>query len=106
MDKFTQLRNKADKLLNNLSVATTCSQNVNIQGLLHQLDTYHIELILQYKELQDTHILLHNTHSRLKEIHYRHYEVAPVSYVALNQELKIIELNQTITSLLERSKKQ
>lgn len=96
MNKFSKLRKQAEKIL--LSTPRDDAQNQQPDPLkvLHELDTYQVELELQNKELQASN------HKLVTEIeaHYRHYEIAPVGYLTLNDKGKILELNSTLATML------
>lgn len=94
-EKLSNLRQRAEEILkaNPLGKATN---NSELAKVLHELDTYQIELELQNEELQKTEKELRNE----AKSHFRHYEMAPVAYVTLNNKNNIIELNKTFVDML------
>ncbi len=108
MDKFAELRKKAQSLLDKTSSSSLATQGFDFFTLLHELDTYRIELELQNDELQRTNSELQTIQKQLEDeiaTHYQHYDIAPVGYVSLGSTGKILELNQTLASMLGKSKK-
>ena len=98
MNKFSELRKKAEAILLSTASSSSSTTNQTIDGIkvLHELDTYQIELELQNKELQESN----RKFAEEVETHHRHYEVAPVGYVTLSEKGSVLELNQTLASML------
>lgn len=94
-DKSSNLRQRAEAILNANS-SGNAANNSKLAKLLHELDTYQIELELQNQELKNTDQELRNEAA----IHFRHYEMAPVGYVTLNTKSNILEINKTLVSML------
>jgi diguanylate cyclase (GGDEF)-like protein/PAS domain S-box-containing protein len=67
------------------------------QELLHELQVHQIELEMQNDELMQTLDSLDRAHSRYLDL----YELAPVGYLTLSPEGKIIEINLTASNLLD-----
>ncbi|SIS44498.1 bifunctional diguanylate cyclase/phosphodiesterase [Neptunomonas antarctica] len=102
-DKFFDLRKRAEDILKMISEPTNVQKDSDLFRLLHELDTYRIELELQNEELHTANTELHILQDTLKEeiaIHFRHYDIAPVGYVTLDRSYSIIELNQTLVRML------
>ena len=55
MNKFAHLRKQAEEILKTSIGSTAATHDVKTLQLLHELDTYQIELELQQRELQETH---------------------------------------------------
>jgi len=106
MSKFASLRKRAEEVLKVSTDSIPKTQDVEFLHLLHELDTYRIELELQHNELHEANAQLHETHKQLQKIHYRHYEIAPIGYITLDQKNLILEVNQTLASMLGLTKKQ
>ncbi len=100
-EKSYNLRQRAEERLkaHSLDKAPNSSE---LAKVLHELDTYEIELELQNEELQKTEKELRNEAA----VHFRHYEIAPVAYVTLNSKNNIIELNKTFVSMLGLASKE
>ncbi|MDO9269126.1 MAG: EAL domain-containing protein [Methylobacter sp.] len=73
----------------------------SMEKLLHELRAHQIELEMQNEELQHARAALEASHSRYLNL----YEFAPIGYLTLTPEGKIIEINLTAAALLgvERS---
>lgn len=73
----------------------------SVEELLHELRAHQIELELQNEELQRARAALEISHNRYLNL----YEFAPVGYLTLTSDGKIVEINLTAAMLLgvERS---
>ena len=56
-DKFYQLRKRAEETLGISKTPDTPDENVDLFRLLHEIDTYRIELELQNDELQNIFLI-------------------------------------------------
>ncbi|MFT5718360.1 MAG: diguanylate cyclase (GGDEF)-like protein/PAS domain S-box-containing protein [Oleiphilaceae bacterium] len=99
--KLANLRQHAETILNANSVGKMPHSD-QLAKVLHELDTYQIELELQNEELLQTEKELRTEAA----IHFRHYEMAPVAYVTLNTKNNILELNKTFLSMLGLTRKE
>lgn len=107
-DKFSQLRKRAEAILKLKSNVGSNDNNLDLIRLLHELDTYRIELELQNEDLHTANTELNDFQERLKEeisVHFRHFDIAPVGYLTLDDANKIIEVNQTLALKLKLDKK-
>ncbi|EGW21070.1 putative bifunctional diguanylate cyclase/phosphodiesterase [Methylobacter tundripaludum] len=68
----------------------------SVEKLLHELRVHQIELEMQNEELQHARVSLEASHNRYLNL----YEFAPVGYLTLTPEGKIIEINLTAAALL------
>ena len=68
----------------------------SVEKLLHELQSHQIELEMQNEELQRARAALEASHNRYLSL----YEFAPVGYLTLTPEGKIIEINLTAAALL------
>jgi len=101
-DKFNGLKQRAELLLTDTEPCADADSLYEIRSLLHQLDTYRLELELQHEILQ-------NTHRQLQDIHQDYlnlYNFAPVAFVTLDTSGCIRQANQTLAVLLGISKQQ
>uniref|UniRef100_UPI00356894B6 diguanylate cyclase domain-containing protein n=1 Tax=Neptunomonas sp. TaxID=1971898 RepID=UPI00356894B6 len=106
-DKFSELRKKAEDILKLFNHVDTVANNTDLAKLLHELDTYRIELELQNEELQLTNAELNSLQDELEEeisVHFRHYDIAPVGYVTIDVYKNILEVNQTLAGKLGLNK--
>ncbi|MDO7711865.1 MAG: EAL domain-containing protein [Pseudomonadota bacterium] len=94
-EKFTNLRQRAEEILKANSIGEV-PYSTELAKVIHELNTYQIELELQNKELQKAEKELRTE----IDLHFRHYEMAPVAYVTLNNKNNIIELNKTFVNML------
>lgn len=105
-DKFSALRQRAEKLLNPSEVSIlsdSISDSISeIRSTIHELYTYRIELELQNDELL-------STQSQLQEVSQDYldlYDFAPVAYVTLNDGGLILKANNRLATLLDATKQQ
>jgi PAS domain S-box-containing protein len=107
-DKFAELRQHAEaKLMNKTSISDLNNQDIDFFELLHELDTYRIELELQNDELQQVNNELEVVQKMLLEetsSHSRYYELASEGYITVDKKWSIIKLNMTFCSMLVRNK--
>ena len=92
-EKFSELRKKAEDILKLFNHVDTVANNTDLAKLLHELDTYRIELELQNEELQLTNAELNSLQDELEEeisVHFRHYDIAPVGYVTIDVYKNIV----------------
>ncbi len=93
--KFNALRKRAEALLSAPYVASVGHSMEEFCELLHELDTYRIELELQNDELLETQKQLQDTTQEYIDF----YNFSPVGYVTLNSEGTILKANRTLASL-------
>ncbi|MFQ3235190.1 MAG: diguanylate cyclase (GGDEF)-like protein/PAS domain S-box-containing protein [Paraglaciecola sp.] len=106
-DKFSQLRKRAENIIKTTSNSAIIDKNSELFRLLHELDTYKIELELQNEDLHAANTTLNILHDKLKAeiaIHYRHFDIAPVGYITLDSSHNIVEINQTLVEQLKLAK--
>jgi PAS domain S-box-containing protein len=107
-DKFAELRQQAEAILKKkTSISDLNNQEIDLFVLLHELDTYRIELELQNDELQQTtHDLEAAQKMLLDEIssYSRYYELSSEGYITVDKQWSIIKLNMTFCSMLARNK--
>ncbi|MCM2285199.1 MAG: PAS domain S-box protein [Desulfobacula sp.] len=100
-EKFNELRRQAEELMSKSDFSRTVVAVEDPLRLIHELQTFQIELELQNEEL-------HRSQQELMEfkIHYTQlYDFTPVGYVTLDSKGKIINANLTLARMLatERS---
>lgn len=106
-DKFSQLRKRAEDILKMTSNSAVVDNTIDLFRLLHELDTYRIELELQNEDLHIANTELNTLHDKLKEeisVHFRHFDIAPVGYITLDGSHSVVEINQTLSTKLQRDK--
>ena len=92
------LRQRAETKLDNKK--SECFQNIQIDelnALLHELQVHQIELEMQNEELKHANAQAENALSKYYEL----YDLAPVGYFTINEQGKILEVNQVGADLLE-----
>ncbi|MFT5698588.1 MAG: PAS domain S-box-containing protein [Desulforhopalus sp.] len=92
---FSDLRKRAQKFLSEKSQAQEMS-NAAVQRLVHELDTYQIELELQNEDLRNLQEELERSRSRYATL----YDFAPIAYMTLSDKGMILEANLTSGGLL------
>lgn len=94
-DRLSALRIRAQKLMSTKTGAPAIPQK-DIMELVHELDTYQIELELQNEDLRNAQIELERSRHRFSDL----YDFAPVAYLTLSNNGKIIEANLTAADML------
>ena len=87
------MRQQAEDIIKNKSDDQVSAHDVDVLTILHELDTYRVELEIQNQELT-------TAYAKLDDIHHRHYEIAPIGYMTLDHKSEIVEVNQTLVDLL------
>jgi len=97
-----QLRKSAEKKLHKSGVATIDALGLSpqeIQQVIHELQVHEIELRMQNEELRRTESQLGEAWAKYREL----FDLAPVGYVTLDQNLKITEINRAGIRLLGKN---
>ena len=95
-NNISDLRERARRFLAAEPEMAEMSQ-VDIQNLVHELNTYQIELELQNEDLRNTQEELERSRVRYADL----YEFSPVAYFTINDKGLIVKANLTAGSLLE-----
>ena len=91
---------------NKLEASIDLLQNVpantlqEVKRLAHELSVYSIEIEMQNDELIDTQVKLESAQKELADL----FEYAPVGYIVINEEAKILKANNTICKMLNIEK--
>jgi PAS domain S-box-containing protein len=67
-----------------------------LQAVLHELETYQIELEMQNRELSESREALEESHDRFVNL----YDFAPIGYVTFDEQGIMKELNLTLATML------
>ena len=99
--RIRALRQKAEKLLREAPENLALTSAKDLQGLVHSLSVYQIELEMQNDELRRSREELEQSRSEYADL----YDFAPVGYLTLDENGLITRANLTGTNLLgiERS---
>tara|TARA_R110002050_G_scaffold9504_1_gene33260 strand:+ start:412733 stop:414682 length:1950 start_codon:yes stop_codon:yes gene_type:complete len=107
-DKFSELRHHAEAILKKKhTVLDFNQQNIDFFEVLHELDTYRIELELQNDELHYANHELVVMQKILQEeisLHSRYYESSSEGYITVDKTWSVVKLNMTFCSLLAHNK--
>ena len=95
------LRRKAKKLLSEMPESLALTAVKDLQGLVHSLSVYQIELEMQNEELRRSREQLEQSRSEYAEL----YDFAPVGYLTFDGRGLITKANLTACGLLGIEKK-
>jgi len=99
MNKFVELRQKAEVILKKQPISTDDSALHDIQSALHELNVRQVELELQNEELTAQNAALRLAHNLLEISQKKYvdlYDFAPVGYCTLDQDGWVVEANLTV----------
>ncbi len=89
------LRNQAEKRLAAMPKPSGVS-NADTASLIHELQVHQVELEMQNEELREAQAVIENSQKRFSDL----YDFAPVGYLTLDNEGKIIEANLKTAEIL------
>jgi len=98
-NKFSELRKKAQAFLASKPEKATEKADIyraDVRQLIHELDTYQIELELQNEDLRTAQQELEKSRHRYADF----YDFAPVAFITANDKGLIIEANLTAGDML------
>ena len=95
-DHMTSLRRRAEELLATGRPRLEAVERSDLEALVHELQVSHIELELQNEELLRARQQLEASRDRYQEL----YDLAPVGYLRLDSEGRVLEANLTAAVLL------
>lgn len=95
--RYRELREEARRRLENLSARNEPLDPRDMQALLEELHIHHIELEMQNEELASTRERLEHSQKYVHDL----FTDAPVGYLVLDEEGRIIEANRTVCSLFD-----
>jgi PAS domain S-box-containing protein len=101
---FEDLRKRAAQKIGDHNTDSDHVENMSIDELRHvieELKIYRIELEMQNQELLETQNKLEKSRQKYSDL----YDFAPVSYLTLNRDGKIMEANLTATKIIDVPRK-
>lgn len=90
------LRERAEELLRTRVQDVPALSTSDVQSLLHELNVNQAELEIQNEELRQSQVELAEARDRYVDL----YEFAPVGYITLNRNGRILEANLTAAAML------
>ncbi len=84
-----------EQLIGRLRTLEARGANDAAQALIHDLEVHQIELEIQNRELRQAHAALEESRAKLADL----YELAPIVYMALDEQGRILEANLTASAL-------
>ncbi|RYD82100.1 MAG: PAS domain S-box protein [Sphingobacteriales bacterium] len=94
------LRQRAEEVLNKLTLDNDITFPKEIKRLLHELQVYRVELEMQNDELHAVQTDLEKSRNRYADLYY----YAPVGYITLNNRAEILMLNVTAGHMIGYSR--
>lgn len=94
-ERLTQLRKRAESIMSSKETTLLEMTFPNARQMLHDLDTYQIELELQNEELRRTQEELEKSRQRFTDL----YDFAPVGYLTISANGLILEANLTAVDM-------
>lgn len=94
IERRSKLRREAESMISSMSPNQLTAQPNEV--LVHELLVHKVELEMQNEELRDSHHAMEVARDRYLHL----YELSPISYITLNIEAKISEINLTACNLL------
>jgi PAS domain S-box-containing protein len=101
-ERFAELRRRALAVLDSCEKTDPEIFNGNIKRLIVELDTNRVELELQNEDLRIAQAEIEMSRLNYNEL----YEFAPVGYLTLDGDCRIVEANRQAARMLRMSKKQ
>ena len=95
------LRQRAEDLLRAKPADMPTMPTADVQALVHELNVYQMELEIQNEELRQAQLELAHSRDRYADL----YDFAPVGYVTLDKDGRILEANLAAATLLQVERK-
>jgi PAS domain S-box-containing protein len=91
-----EFRHQAEAMLTQGALVGAPKSDVDIRRLLHELQVHQIELEIQNEALRSVHAELEASRDRYRDL----YDNAPVAYLTLSRDLRLLAINQRGASML------
>jgi PAS domain S-box-containing protein len=101
IDKKNNLKLRIEEVLNNKAITLENAYTKSLEELVEELKIYQYELEFQNDELQRVQLELEQSRNEYKQL----FEQAPVGYVIIGDDMRLIDCNQTFRNMLSGSKK-
>src|SRR5262245_61876257 len=95
-EKTSPLRERAEQLVQLPASHALKTNDRDVQALIRDLQVHEIELELQNEELREAQLELIESRNHYSEL----YDFAPVGYVTLDENNKVLDCNLTAASML------
>src|SRR5215467_4378449 len=95
MDGRKGLRRRAEETVRTRS-SKKRANTLDLRRLVHELEIHQVELQIQNEELRNAQVQLAESRDRYSEL----YEFAPLAYVTLDRDGRVLESNQMATKML------
>jgi PAS domain S-box-containing protein len=95
-DKFDELRRKAEQILSHRQTESKDFTDMDMIGLIHELEVHEVELQIQNEELRSTKVELEESRNQYVEL----YDHAPMGYVNLDRQGLIVRSNVAAKEIL------
>ncbi|MEI8187106.1 MAG: HD domain-containing phosphohydrolase [Chlorobiaceae bacterium] len=103
VDERLELRRRAEEYLEKSGLnPDSPASTVELTRILHELSVHQVELEMQNDELKKSHDEIQKEHSRYTDL----YDFAPVGYLTLDAESKILEANLTADRMISLGRHQ
>src|SRR5215472_92465 len=89
------LRRQAEETLRMRSTKKKAN-TLDLRRLVHELEIHQVELTIQNEELRNAQVQLAESCDRYSEL----YEFAPLAYVTLDRDGRVLESNRMATKIL------
>jgi PAS domain S-box-containing protein len=100
-DNHKNLRKRAEELLQTTRTEIENMPTDDVKKLVHELQVHQIELQTTIEDLTETQLELNRSYERFREL----YESAPVGYMTIDENGRILQANETIAEMLGISKR-
>src|SRR5262245_6421224 len=101
VDRRKGLRRRAEETLRTRKSHKKTGNVVDLRSLVHELEIHHVEPKLQNDERRNAQVELAESRDRYTEL----YEFAPLAYVTLNKDGRVLESNSMAAKMFGLSRR-